>query len=70
MPDRLRQMEPSDRRARRASIGVRRTEVTTLEPPDQAGIDQESIEASRLGPASAGVEKSLAAFENFLLLGK
>jgi hypothetical protein len=50
---------------------VRRSEATAqLEPPDQAGIDQDSIEASRLGPAGAGVEKSLAAFENFLLLGK
>jgi sterol desaturase/sphingolipid hydroxylase (fatty acid hydroxylase superfamily) len=65
------QLEPSDRRARRASIGARRREATArLKPLDQAGIDQESIEASHLGPAGAGVEKPLAAFENFLLLGK
>ena len=31
---------------------------------DQAGIDQEPIEASRFRPAGAGVEKPLAALEN------
>ena len=31
---------------------------------DQAGIDQEPIEASRFRPAGAGVEKPLAAIEN------
>src|SRR6266705_3202949 len=37
---------------------------------DQAGVDQQPIEAPRLSAAGAGVKKPLAALENFLLLGE
>src|SRR5262249_34865219 len=39
-------------------------------PLDQAGIDQQPVEAARLRAASAGVKKSLAALENPFLLGE
>src|SRR5262245_36373545 len=39
-----------------------------LQPLDQAGVDQEPIEAPRLGAVGAGVEQSLAALEDLLLL--
>src|SRR5262249_47043291 len=61
----------SSRDTRRESMRFFALSVTVrLKPFDQAGIDQEPIEASRFGTARAGVEKSLAAFENFLLLGE
>src|SRR5262249_44843525 len=41
-----------------------------LKPLDQAGVDQQSIEAPRLRAAGAGIKKPLAALENFLLLGE
>src|SRR5712692_2927705 len=41
-----------------------------LEMLDQAGVDQEPVEAPRLLAAGAGVEQALAAFEDFLLLGE
>src|SRR4051812_3779993 len=37
---------------------------------DQAGIDQQPVEAPRLRAAGAGVKKALAALENSLLLGE
>ena len=37
---------------------------------DQAGIDQQPVEAARLGATGAAVEQALAALENLLLLGK
>src|SRR5712692_1955027 len=39
-------------------------------PLDQAGVDQQPIEASRLRAAGAAVEQSLAALQNFFLLGE
>src|SRR6266511_4750770 len=41
-----------------------------LQPLDQAGVDQQPIEAPRLRSAATGIEQSLAALENPLLLGK
>src|SRR5262249_9574815 len=37
---------------------------------DEAGVDQQPIEAPRLSAAGAGVKQPLAALENFLLLGE
>jgi hypothetical protein len=45
-----------------------RSRSARLQPFDQAGIDQEPIEAARLGAAVAPVEQSLAALEDLFLL--
>src|SRR4029077_9314115 len=39
-------------------------------PLDQAGVDQQAVEAPRLRAAGTGVEQPLAALENALLLGE
>jgi len=44
--------------------------LTVLQPLDQAGLDQQPIEAPRFGAVGAQEEPSLAAFEDFLLFGK
>src|SRR5262245_24895744 len=44
--------------------------AVSLEPLDQAGVDQQPIEAARLGAAGAGVEQPLAALKDSLLLGE
>ena len=37
---------------------------------DQAGVDQQPVEAARLGAAGAAIEQAAAALEDALLLGK
>jgi len=39
-------------------------------PLDQAGVDEQPVEAACLGAAGAGVEQSLAAFQDPFLLGE
>jgi hypothetical protein len=41
-----------------------------LEALDQAGVDQQPIEAARLRAAGASVELAVAALENLLLLSE
>ena len=41
-----------------------------LQALDQAGIDQQTIEAPSLGPAGARIECATAALEDLLLLGE
>src|SRR5712691_7735915 len=40
-----------------------------LHPFDQTGVDQQPVEAPRLGAAGTGVEGAVATFENPFLLG-
>src|SRR5262245_17039363 len=43
---------------------------TGSKPLDEAGVDQQPVEAPRLRAAGTGVEQPLAALENALLLGE
>src|SRR5882724_4645305 len=55
---------PSPREAGRGS------HTRQSKPFDQAGVDEQPIEATRLGAAGAGVEQPLAALQNSFLLGE
>src|SRR5262249_11276553 len=56
--------------AKRERGQKRRHRIAGLEILDQAGVDEEAIEAPRLRAAGASVEQALAAFEYLLLLGE
>jgi hypothetical protein len=43
---------------------------SALQSFDQPGVDQQPVEAARLGAAGAAIEQALAALEDLLLLGE
>src|SRR5579872_5905676 len=53
-----------------AEATLLRTFETALKPLDQAGVDQQTIEAARLRTILAGVEKAPTSQHDLFLLGK
>src|SRR5690242_19972016 len=55
---------------RRPMFGAAFATLPGSKPLDQAGVDEQPVEAARFGAAGAGVEQAFTAFEDAFLLGE